>query len=107
MAKASNTPKKKVSGAPKKAAAVKKSSASSLAVDIVNEQALSVLQKLKADDQLCSEIQWCLGSYRHDGNNSGLLQTAQKALKVLTEEKNKNAKAVTVKLLSDLQKVVK
>lgn len=108
MAKASTTPKKKASEATKKAPVKKKSiTAPALHIDTVNEHVLALLQKLGLEEKLCSDIEWCLGSYRHDQNASGLLETAQRALVVLKEVKSKKAKAVPAKIITDLQKIIK
>jgi hypothetical protein len=106
MAKASTPAKKKTSEAPKKAPLKKKATAVAQ-LDAISEQALIVLQKLNIETKLCNDIEWCLGSYRHDHNPTGLLETAAKALSVLQEAKVKNAKAVPAKLLTDLQKALK
>lgn len=107
MAKASTPAKKKTSVTPKKAPAKKKATSSSVKIDTAGEQALAALEQLNMEEGLRSELQWCLGSYRHDQNPSGLLETIAKALSVLKEAKAKNAKAVSAKLLTDLQKALK
>jgi hypothetical protein len=103
MAK-SPSPAKKTAPA-KKAAAPKKLTA--IAIDKVNEQALTALEKLAIEDKLRSDIEWCLGSYRHDQNAVGLTDTAARALAALKAAKAKNAKAVSAKLITDLGKVAK
>lgn len=107
MAKASTPAKKNPSVTPKKAPAKKKAVSSSVKIDTASEQALAALEQLNIEAGLRSEIQWCLGSYRHDQNPSGLLETLAKALSALKEAKAKNAKAVSAKLLTDLQKALK
>jgi hypothetical protein len=103
MAKTSSSTKKNAPA--KKTAAPKK--VATLAIDKVNEQALVALQKLAIEDKLRNDIEWCLGSYRHDQNAIGLTQTAARALTALKAAKAKNAKAVTAKLITDLEKVSK
>ena len=106
MAKASIPAKKKSNETPKKTP-VKKKSTATVQIDTINEQALVALTKLNLDSNLCNDIEWCLGSFRHDQNPKGLVETAAKALVVLKEAKAKNAKAVPAKLITDLQKEVK
>ena len=105
MAKASIPAKKKSSETPKKNSSKKPTA--TVQIDTINEQALVVLKKLNLDTKLCNDIEWCLGSFRHDQNPKGLVETAAKALVVLKEVKAKNAKAVPAKLITDLQKAVK
>lgn len=108
MAKTSTTPRKKVSEAPKKATTKKKTvTASTVDIDKANEQALTTLQQLNIEENLQSDIQWCLGSYRHDQNPIGLIETGRRALDALKAAKAKNTKAVTAKVISDLQKALK
>ncbi|NBW34878.1 MAG: hypothetical protein EBR30_07635 [Cytophagia bacterium] len=76
-------------------------------MDKVSEAALAALKKLNVEEKLQQDIAWCLGSYSHDNNPVGLIETAKRALTVLKAAKAKNAKAVTVKVISDLEKVIK
>jgi hypothetical protein len=75
-------------------------------IEKVSEEALLKLQELGIEEQLQSDLQWCLGSYRADGNPVGLYGNAKKALTVLRSEKEKKTKGVTAKLINDLEKVV-
>lgn len=104
MAKTS-TSKKKVAETPKKTAVKKKASAT-VSIDKANEAALSALKKLGIEEQLQNDIEWCLGSYRHDGNAVGLVETGIKAIKVLKAVKSKSPKAVTAKVITDLEKAI-
>jgi hypothetical protein len=72
-----------------------------------SEEALKKLQALGIEQQLQSELEWCLGSYRFDKNPSGLYEVAGRALTVLNAEKAKKTKGVTVKLIGDLEKALK
>ncbi|MDQ2656825.1 MAG: hypothetical protein M3Y60_05340 [Bacteroidota bacterium] len=72
----------------------------------VSEEALQKLQTLGIDDQLQRDLEWCLGSYRADGNPVGLYDSAQRALAIFKNEKQKKTKGVTAKLISDLEKVL-
>jgi hypothetical protein len=107
MAKSTSATKSKASTSVKKAAPVKKTRTSSIAIDKANEAALVALKKLNIEEKLQQDIAWCLGSFSHDNNPVGLIETAKRALTVLKAAKAKNAKAVTAKLISDLEKVIK
>jgi hypothetical protein len=107
MAKSTSATKSKVSASVKKAAPAKKVSTSSVAIDKVSEAALATIKKLNVEEKLQQDITWCLGSFSHDKNPVGLIETAKRALTILKAAKAKNAKAVTVKLISDLEKVIK
>lgn len=96
--------------APKPATKVasKKSSASSeITLEKASEEALKKLQALGIEQQLQSELEWCLGSYRFDKNPTGLSEAASRALTVLNAEKAKKTKGITTKLVGDLEKALK
>jgi hypothetical protein len=82
-------------------------SASTIPIEKACEDALAKLKALKAAPDLQADIQWCLGSYRFDKNPTGLYEMGEKALTVLTKAATKNAKAVSKKLLTDLEKALK
>lgn len=69
------------------------------------ENTIVKLNQLKLNDTLAAELQWCLGSYRHDNNPDGLLEKSQMALALLKDKKEKNSKAVSRKLIDDLEKL--
>jgi hypothetical protein len=69
-------------------------------------QALKTLQSLGIEPQLQQEIEWCLGSYQHDKNPSGLYEMTKRSISVLQEAKERKAKGVTAKLITDLEKAV-
>jgi hypothetical protein len=85
----------------------KASTSSKLSIEKACEDALAKLKALKAAPDLQADIEWCLGSYRADKNPSGLYEMGEKALSVLTKAAEKNAKAVSKKLLTDLGKALK
>jgi hypothetical protein len=98
-------PKSAAEAKPKaKTAAVKSTHAQ---LEQASEEALKKLQALGIDQQLQSELEWCLGSYRFDRNPSGLILVAGRALTVLNDEKAKKTKGVTAKLIGDLEKALK
>jgi len=94
------TPAKKPSAAPK-------TSPASPSIAQVSEDVLKKLKDLDLEPQLQADIEWCLGSYRSDGNPTGLYEMAEKALFVLNIEKEKKTKGVTAKLTGDLEKALK
>jgi hypothetical protein len=97
---------KKTETPAKKAAPRKTAKASAITIDQACEQALETLKNLGHEENLQSEIAWCIGSYRFDNNPIGLLQNGTRALEVLRAAKAKNAKAVPAKVISDLQKAL-
>ncbi|MCZ8356151.1 MAG: hypothetical protein O9340_15535 [Cyclobacteriaceae bacterium] len=98
-----DTPKK--TSAPKKTVAAKSSALPTL--ETVSTQVHSALEKLQLAPALRNDIEWCLGSYRHDHNPAGLLEKLHEASNILEKIKKEKPKSVTAKLLSDLQKVTK
>jgi hypothetical protein len=60
---------------------------------------------LGIEDQLVSEIEWCLGSYASDGNPQGLFEKASEALAALKAYKKDHPRKVAKKLIDDLEKV--
>jgi hypothetical protein len=78
-----------------------------LAIETVSEQVLGKLQSLNIEAGLQADIQWCLGSYRHDKNPVGLYEMGHKALPVLKAAAEKNKKSVSAKLIADLEKALK
>lgn len=96
---AAKTPKK----APAKTTKDKTSNAS---IDKVSEETLEKLRALNIEPELQNDLEWCLGSYRADGNPVGLYAMAERALNVLKAEKDKKTKGVTAKMISDLEKSI-
>ncbi|MFN3840309.1 MAG: hypothetical protein ACK4RF_06345 [Cyclobacteriaceae bacterium] len=78
-----------------------------LAIEKVCEQVLTKLQSLNLEAGLQADIQWCLGSYRHDKNPIGLYEMGRKAVPVLKAAMEKNKKAVSARLIADLEKALK
>lgn len=107
MAKA---PAKTPAKAAKKAAPAKKTTsarpASANKIEKVCEDALEKLRELGVHQQLQGDIEWCLGSYRSDGNPVGLYAMMERALAVFQEEKARKTKGVTAKLITDLEKTL-
>jgi hypothetical protein len=94
--------------APKKKTSAPKAKPSSVnLIEKAAEDALKKLKALKAKPDLQADIEWCLGSYRHDKNPSGLYTMVERAVTVLEAAAQKNAKSVSAKLLADLSKALK
>jgi len=62
------------------------------------------LVQLNIEEQLVSELEWCLGSYANDKNPEGLIQKGQEALEALKAFKADNPRKVAKKLIDDLSK---
>lgn len=71
-------------------------------------EAKDKLTQLNIEERLVSEIEWCLGSYAHDGNPDGLYQKGEEARKALLTYKNANgnSRKISKKLLDDLTRAV-
>lgn len=110
MAK-TTTPKTETKAEPKAKAKPKtKATTSAGSIDLLEQasgDALQKLQELGIEPQLQADLEWCLGSYRHDKNPSGLITAVSKAVEVLNKEKAKKTKGVTAKLITDLEKALK
>ena len=91
-----------------KKAPVKTSKPKSAAPSIekVSEEALDKLKSLNIEPELQNDLEWCLGSYRADGNPVGLYAMLERAASVLKTEKEKKTKGVTSKLITDLEKAI-
>ena len=83
------------------------SNGSANSIEKACESSLELLRKLDLEPGLQADIQWCLGSYRADGNPIGLFQMAERALAVLEREKAAKNKGVTTKILGELAKALK
>ena len=64
-----------------------------------------VIEKLEKLSQLelAAELTWCWGSYQNDHNPSGLVEKSEAALSLFRAAREKNSKAVTKKLVEDLE----
>lgn len=104
MAKtASKTAAKTAKKAPAKTV---KAKSTGVSIEKVSEEALEKLRSLSIEQELQNDIEWCLGSYKADGNPVGLYDAAQRAVAVLKTEKDKKTKGVTAKLITDLEKAI-
>lgn len=76
----------------------------------IEKVSISILEKLKSlntEPQLQSEIEWCLGSYSHDKNPVGLIQTGERAVAFFQSELAKKTKGITAKFIADIEKAIK
>ena len=101
MAKAtlkSATEKKPVKRAPSKA--------QSLSIETASEGVLEKLKALSIEPQLQADLEWCLGSYRYDGNPVGLVDALTRAIGVLKAAQAKKTKGVTGAFITSIEKVL-
>jgi hypothetical protein len=104
MAKTTKTPAK--TAAKKASTPVKAKASTTDKIEKASVQALKTLESLGIEQQLQQDIEWCLGSYRHDKNPAGLFEMTERALPVLIAAKERKAKGVTTKLISDIEKAL-
>jgi hypothetical protein len=85
-----------------------KAKASKLVADIgtISQEILDKLKTLGIEDQLQSDITWCLGSYSHDRNPVGLYENASKALEVFKEAYVKKTKGITATWIKEIEKAI-
>ncbi|MFC3417322.1 hypothetical protein [Algoriphagus hitonicola] len=69
-------------------------------------EAVLKLEKLKLGDSLAAELSWCWFSYKNDQNPVGLVEKSEKALELFKSVREKNSRAVSKKLVDDLEKVL-
>src|SRR5689334_1462933 len=81
--------------------------ASSNNIEKINEAVLAKLQSLNIEHSFQDEIQWCLGSYRNDKNPIGLYVMAERAIELFRDLAVKDPKAISKKLVADIEKVLK
>lgn len=80
-----------------------------LKIEKACEAALEKFQKL--DDEknadIQSKLEYVLGSYKFDGNPVGLYEIGTSALKSLKKIKKEKPRAISKKLVDDLEKALK
>ena len=76
-------------------------------IEIVAEEVLTKLKTLNLEPQLQANIEWCLGSYRHDKNPTGLYEMAERAFGIFKTEQAKKTKGITAKLVGEVEKALK
>ena len=101
-------PAKKTTATNKKAA-VKKSKTKPSAIDVLEKASVEILKKFQSlgiEQQLQADLEWCLGSYLHDKNPTGLLSMISQSITVLKAEQIKNKKDIPAKMITDLEKIL-
>jgi hypothetical protein len=102
MAKASGKSTTKESKAP--ATKTPKAKTTGGSIEKASTDALEKLKALGIETDLQNDIEWCLGSYRADGNPVGLVSMIGRAVTVFKVEQAKKTKGVTAKFVADLEK---
>jgi len=69
-------------------------------------ETIQKLDKLKSNETLVSELSYCWVSFKSDNNPVGVIEKGRKAVEVLKEAREKNSKAVSKKLIEDLEKAL-
>ncbi len=69
-------------------------------------ETIQKLDKLKSNETLVSELSYCWVSFKSDNNPIGVIEKGRKAVEVLKEARDKNSKAVSKKLIEDLEKAL-
>lgn len=100
---AKSAPKSAAKTPKKTPAKTTKAKTSAVTIEKVSEDTLEKLRALNIESELQNDLEWCLGSYRADGNPVGLYAMAERALNVLKAEKEKKTKGVTAKMITDLE----
>jgi hypothetical protein len=72
------------------------------------QDALLALQKLNKEEyrEILSKLEWCLGSFEHDHNPTGLFEYGIKSLDILKNVKTRQPKLVTKKVIDNLEKSI-
>ena len=73
-------------------------------IEKAGTEALKKLKSLGIGQELQNDLEWCLGSYKADGNPIGLYDVVERTIPVLKAELSKKTKGVTSKLVTDLEK---
>ena len=77
------------------------------AIEKVSLDVKEKLESLGIEEQLVSEIEWCLGSFASDKNPAGLYEKAGQALTALKTFKESNPRKVSKKLIDDVERALK
>ena len=106
MAKAIAKPSPEKAPVKKATVKAKTSAPATSNIEKVAEEVLIKLKTLNLEPQLQADIEWCLGSYRHDKNPAGLYEMAEKAFGLFKNEQSKKTKGITSKLVGEVEKVL-
>jgi len=72
----------------------------------VSENIFEKLSLIGASEQLKAEMEWCIGSYKHDQNPAGLFDKMKEALILFKAAQAKKTKGITAKFIGDIEKVL-
>jgi len=72
----------------------------------VMPEVIQKLSKLKSGETFASELSWCWVSFQNDQNHEGVIEKGQQALALFKEAREKNCKAVSKKLVENLEKTL-
>ena len=103
---AKTAPKSAAKTPAKASAKTSKPKSTATNIEKVSEETLEKLKALNLEPELQNDIEWCLGSYRADGNPVGLVAMAERALNIFKAEKEKKTKGITAKMITDLEKAI-
>jgi hypothetical protein len=69
------------------------------------ELAVQAFQKLKQPEfeDIISKLEFCIGSYNHDKNPSGLVEFGFKAMEMLKEIRKKHPRKVSTEIINALE----
>lgn len=84
----------------------KSTSAATDQLEKISDEVLKKFKSLGIEEELQADLEWCMGSYRHDKNPVGLLGIIDRSITILKGEQVKKTKGVTSKLITDLEKVL-
>jgi hypothetical protein len=70
--------------------------------------ALDTFRKLNDEKhaEICSKLEYCIGSFNHDHNPSGLFEFAVISLNILKEIKEKNPRKINKKVIEGIEKAI-
>lgn len=73
-----------------------------------SQLAVETFRKLKAEEynEIISNLEWCIGSYQHDGNPDGLLNLTTKSLNILKSIKTVSPRKVNKNVIDGLEKTL-
>jgi hypothetical protein len=77
-----------------------------VSIEQVAESILDKFRTLNIEHQLQADLEWCLGSYRFDGNPVGLVEAINRAVAALKAEQAKKTKGVTAAFITGVEKAL-
>ena len=67
-------------------------------------EAILKLEKLSIGGSLAAELDWCWNSFKYDQNPVGVIEKSQEVISIFKEVREKNSRAVSKKLIEELEK---